>query len=56
LSTNDVAGKLGALRIASGRARVEGIAPGEVATEAESNEIMAIRQLLKQIDVTTSLI
>ncbi len=34
----------------------EGIALGQVATEEKSNEITAIPQLLKQIDLTDSLI
>lgn len=47
---------LGALHIVSAWASEEGIALGQVATEAKSNEITAIPQLLKQIDLTNSLI
>lgn len=47
---------LGALHIVSAWASEEGLALGQVATEAKSNEITAIPQLLKQIDLTNSLI
>src|SRR5271154_4847205 len=38
------------------QASEEGIALGQVATEAKSNEITAIPELLKQIELTDSLI
>jgi predicted transposase YbfD/YdcC len=47
---------LAALHIVSAWASEEGIALGQVATEAKSNEITAIPQLLKQIDLTNALI
>jgi predicted transposase YbfD/YdcC len=54
--SHDVSKGLGALHIVSAWASEEGIALGQVATEAKSNEITAIPQLLKQIDLTKSLI
>ena len=47
---------LGALHIVSAWASEEGIALGQVATEAKSNEITAIPQLLEQIDLAGTLI
>jgi len=47
---------LGALHIVSAWASEEGIALGQVATEAKSNEITAIPLLLCQIDLANSLI
>lgn len=54
--SHNAAQGLGALHIVSAWATEEGIALGQVATEAKSNEITAIPQLLKQIDLTNSLI
>src|SRR6185437_566092 len=54
--SHDAAKGLGAIHIVSAWASEEGIALGQVATEAKSNEITAIPQLLKQIDLTKSLI
>jgi predicted transposase YbfD/YdcC len=48
--------QLGPLHIVSAWASEQGIALGQVATEEKSNEITAIPQLLKQIDLTNSLI
>ena len=50
--SNDEAHGLGALHIVSAWASEEGIALGQVATEAKSNEITAIPELLQQIDLT----
>ena len=47
---------LAALHIVSAWASEEGIALGQVATEEKSNEITAIPELLKQIDLSESLI
>ena len=47
---------LGALHLVSAWAGEEGIALGQVATEAKSNEITAIPQLLGQIDLAGTLI
>jgi predicted transposase YbfD/YdcC len=47
---------LAALHIVSAWATEEGIALGQVATEEKSNEITAIPELLKQIDLSDSLI
>jgi len=47
---------LGPLHIVSAWASEEGIALGQVATEEKSNEITAIPLLLKQIDLTNSLV
>ena len=49
--SHDGAKGLGALHIVSAWASEEGIALGQVATEAKSNEITAIPQLLGQIDL-----
>jgi predicted transposase YbfD/YdcC len=54
--SHDAAKGLGALHIVSAWATEEGIALGQVATDAKSNEITAIPQLLEQIDLTGTLI
>ena len=54
--SHDQAKGLGALHIVSAWATEQGIALGQVATEAKSNEITAIPQLLQQIDLKGSLI
>ena len=54
--SHDASQQLGALHIVSAWASEEGIALGQVATEEKSNEITAIPELLKQIDLTNSLI
>jgi predicted transposase YbfD/YdcC len=54
--SHDATRQLGPLHIVSAWASEEGIALGQVATEEKSNEITAIPQLLKQIDLTDSLI
>ena len=54
--SHDASQGLAALHIVSAWASEEGIALGQVATEAKSNEITAIPQLLQQIDLTNSLI
>ena len=54
--SHDAAKGLGALHIVSAWASEEGIALGQVATEAKSNEITAIPQLLEQIDLVGTLI
>jgi predicted transposase YbfD/YdcC len=54
--SHDQAKGLGALHIVSAWASEQGIALGQVATEAKSNEITAIPQLLDQIDLTDTLI
>jgi predicted transposase YbfD/YdcC len=54
--SHDASQQLGALHIVSAWASEEGIALGQVATEEKSNEITAIPELLKQIDLTDSLI
>ena len=54
--SHDAAKDLGALHIVSAWASEEGIALGQVATEAKSNEITAIPVLLKQIELKDSLI
>ncbi len=54
--SHDASKQLGALHIVSAWASEEGIALGQVATEAKSNEITAIPELLKQIELTDSLI
>jgi predicted transposase YbfD/YdcC len=55
-SSHDSAKGLGALHIVSAWASEEGIALGQVATDAKSNEITAIPQLLEQIDLADTLI
>jgi predicted transposase YbfD/YdcC len=54
--SHDQANGLGALHIVSAWASEEGIALGQVATDAKSNEITAIPQLLEQIDLAGTLI
>src|SRR5438270_5019666 len=54
--SHDKAKGLGALHIVSARASEEGIALGQVATDAKSNEITAIPLLLEQIDLGGTLI
>lgn len=54
--SHDAAKGLGALHIVSAWASEEGIALGQVATDAKSNEITAIPQLLEQIDLAGTLI
>ena len=54
--SHDKAKDLGALHIVSAWASEEGIALGQVATDAKSNEITAIPLLLEQIDLVGTLI
>ncbi len=54
--SHDGAKGLGALHIVSAWASEQGIALGQVATDAKSNEITAIPQLLEQIDLSGTLI
>jgi predicted transposase YbfD/YdcC len=54
--SRDRAKALGALHIVSAWASEEGIALGQVTTDAKSNEITAIPQLLEQIDLAGTLI
>jgi len=54
--SHDRAKDLGALHIVSAWASEEGIALGQVATDAKSNEITAIPQLLEQIELAATLI
>ena len=54
--SRDRANDLGALHIVSAWATEEGIALGQVATDARSNEITAIPQLLERIDLKGTLI
>lgn len=54
--SHDAANGLGPLYIVSAWASEHGIALGQVATEEKSNEIMAIPQLLKQIELHKALI
>jgi predicted transposase YbfD/YdcC len=54
--SHDASRELGPLHIVSAWASEEGIALGQVATEEKSNEITAIPELLKQIDLTGTLI
>jgi predicted transposase YbfD/YdcC len=54
--SHDAAQGLGPLHIVSAWAAEEGIALGQVATDAKSNEITAIPALLEQIDLTDTLI
>jgi hypothetical protein len=54
--SHDTAKSLGALHIVSAWATEEGIALGQVATGAKSNEITAIPQLLGQIELAGTLI
>ena len=55
-AVHDASKELGAIHIVSDWASEEGIALGQVATEAKSNEITAIPELLKQIELKDSLI
>jgi predicted transposase YbfD/YdcC len=52
--SHDASQQLGPLHIVSAWASEEGIALGQVATEEKLNEIMAIPQLLEQIELTDS--
>lgn len=54
--SKDLSKDLGPLHIVSAWASEEGIALGQVATDAKSNEITAIPQLLKQMDLKGTLI
>jgi predicted transposase YbfD/YdcC len=54
--SHDAAQGLGPLHIVSAWAAEEGVALGQVATDAKSNEITAIPQLLEQIELTDTLI
>jgi predicted transposase YbfD/YdcC len=54
--SHDASKGWGALHIVSAWASEEGIALGQVATEEKSNEITAIPQLLKQIELKNALI
>jgi len=54
--SHDHAKDLGALHIVTAWASEEGIALGQVATDAKSNEITAIPQLLEQINLTDTII
>jgi predicted transposase YbfD/YdcC len=54
--SHDAAKHLGALHLVSAWATEEGIALGQVATDAKSNEITAIPKLLEQIGLTDTLI
>ena len=54
--SHDLSKDLGPLHIVSAWASEEGIALGQVATDAKSNEITAIPQLLEQLDLTNALI
>ena len=54
--SHDASHGLGPLHIVSAWASEQGIALGQVATEHKSNEITAIPQLLKQLNLTNSLI
>jgi len=54
--SHDAARGLGPLHIVSAWASEQGIALGQVATEEKSNEITAIPQLLKQIELKKALI
>lgn len=54
--SHDAPHGLGPLHIVSAKASEEGIALGQVATEEKSNEITAIPQLLRRIDLANSVI
>ena len=54
--SHDAGKDLGALHIVSAWASEEGICLGQVATEAKSNEITAIPQVLAQIDLSKAII
>jgi predicted transposase YbfD/YdcC len=54
--SHDADKQLGPLHIVSAWASEEGIALGQVATEAKSNEITAIPALLEQLDLSNSIV
>jgi predicted transposase YbfD/YdcC len=54
--SHDLSRDLGPLHIVSAWASEEGVALGQVATEEKSNEITAIPLLLKQIELTNTLV
>jgi len=54
--SHDAGKNLGALHIVSAWASEEGIALGQVATEAKSNEITAIPELLQQIELKDTIV
>ena len=54
--SHDAGKNLGALHIVSAWASEEGIALGQVATEAKSNEITAIPELLRQIELKDTIV
>lgn len=54
--SHDAGNNLGPLHIVSAWASEEGIALGQVATEAKSNEITAIPLLLEQIDLSKTIV
>ena len=54
--SHDAGKSLGALHIVSAWASEEGIALGQVATEEKSNEITAIPELLRQLDLTRAVV
>jgi predicted transposase YbfD/YdcC len=54
--SHDAGNDLGPLHLVSAWASEEGIALGQVATDAKSNEITAIPQLLEQIELSNALI
>lgn len=54
--SHDASADLGPLHIVSAWASEEGIALGQVATDAKSNEITAIPQLLEQIELTDTIV
>jgi predicted transposase YbfD/YdcC len=54
--SHDAGKQLGPLHIVSAWASEEGIALGQVATDDKSNEITAIPELIKQIDVTNTIV
>ncbi len=54
--SHDAASGLGPLHIVSAWASEHGVALGQVATEEKSNEITAIPQLLKQVELTKTLV
>jgi predicted transposase YbfD/YdcC len=55
-SSHDAKNDLGALHIVSAWASEEGIALGQVATDAKSNEITAIPQLLEQLNLANTIV
>jgi predicted transposase YbfD/YdcC len=54
--SHDAAHNLGPLHIVSAWASEEGIALGQVATDAKSNEITAIPKLLEQLDLSNTIV